>query len=208
MTGKFITFEGIEGAGKSTQIDMLTGALGAQRASVLRSREPGGTRLGQEIRKLLLDSAAAPRVSSMAEVLLYAADRAQHMAEVVEPGLKNNKLVLCDRHIDSLIAYQAFGRGLDRDLVDQLNRIATRGRLPDLTVYLDLDPEIGLARVASRGARDRLEHEDVSFHTRVRNGYLLIATEFSARIRSVPADRPAKDVHADVLALVRQILVP
>lgn len=194
--GLFITFEGVEGAGKSTQIRQAASWLGELSHAVTITREPGGTPLGTKIRTLVLhlDEPVAPR----AELLLYAADRAQHMAEVVEPALAAGRIVLCDRHADSLVAYQAFGRGIDRDLVDELNRIATNGRRPDLTVVLDLDPAAGLRRAVSRGEPDRLEREDLAFHERVRNGFLAIAHQEPDRVKVIPGDRPPEAVWLDV----------
>ncbi len=192
----FITFEGVEGAGKSTQIQRAAAWLGTNGHDVTITREPGGTPLGRGIRTLVLHTDEP--IAARAELLLYAADRAQHMAEVVEPALAAGGIVLCDRHADSLVAYQAFGRGIERSLVDELNRIATGGRRPDLTLVLDLDPALGLGRAESRGQPDRLEREDLAFHRRVREGFLAIAAQEPDRVLVVAADRVPDAVWEDV----------
>lgn len=193
MNPGFITFEGVEGAGKSTQIRLLADALAATGREVIVTREPGGTPLGRQIRDLLLH--AAEPIVARSELLLYAADRAQHMADVVEPAMQAGRIVLCDRHADSLVAYQAFGRGLDRALVDEANRLATAGRIPDLTFVLDCDPAVGLARAGARSALDRLEREDLAFHRRVREGFLALAAAEPARVRVLDATLPEAEIH-------------
>jgi dTMP kinase len=204
MTGKFITFEGIEGAGKSTQIHLLADWLRATAHEPVITREPGGTALGGEIRGLVLH--ASVQIAPVAELLLYAADRAQHMAEIVEPALASGKFVLCDRHADSLVAYQAYGRELDRTMVEDLNRQATRGRKPDLTLILDLEPAEGLARVGNRGKPDRLERENLAFHQRVREGFLAIARAEPGRAAVLDARKPADAIHQDILDRVKSLL--
>jgi dTMP kinase len=204
MTGWFITFEGVEGAGKSTQIRLLAAWLLAGGYPVMTTREPGGTPLGLRIRDLVLHADAA--VCARAELLLYAADRAQHLAEVVEPALTNGTIVLCDRHADSLVAYQTYARGLDPGTVDAANLVATAGRVPHLTFVLDIDPALGLGRIGTRGRPDRLEREDIDFHRRVRAGYLAIARAAPGRVRIIAADRPVEAISADVIAEVGALL--
>ena len=181
--GLFVVFEGGEGAGKTTQIDRLAKHLRGQLREVLVTREPGATPVGERIRRLLLEThagedspLAAVGLAPRAEALLYAADRAHHVTSVVRPALERGEVVISDRYIDSSLAYQGAGRTLDSDEVAWLSSWATGGLKPDLTVLLDIDPRIGLDRVAGRGiGRDRLESEAISFHDRVRHAFLALA---------------------------------
>lgn len=168
--GRFIVFEGPEGAGKSTQIGLLGERLARAGLSPLLSREPGGTPAGDRIRAVVLDPGL--RVDPAAEFLLYAAARAQHVSELIEPALAAGSTVLCDRFTGASVAYQGHGRGLDLDWVEAVNAQVTGALRPDLTLLLDLDPELGLRRVADRGQPDRLEAADLGFHQRVRRGFL------------------------------------
>lgn len=170
MSGRFIVFEGPEGAGKSTQLRLLAARL--ERAGVVPvvTREPGGTPTGEAIRALLLDPALA--IGPLSEFLLYSASRAEHVDKLIRPALAAGQVVLCDRFVGSSVAYQGHGRGLELALIAEVSRYATGGLAPDLTLLLDLDPAEGLQRVAARGQRDRLEQADLAFHRRVRAGYL------------------------------------
>lgn len=177
----FITFEGIEGSGKSTQIARLAEWLGAQfNQDPVTTREPGGCAISDKIRGILLDVANS-EMNEQAELLLYAAARAQHVAQIIRPALENGQIVLCDRYSDATLAYQGFGRGLPRPLIEEINALATLGTKPDLTLLLDFSPEIGLSRALQRNAaatgpdENRFEQEALDFHHRIRDGYLSLA---------------------------------
>ncbi len=196
--GLFVAFEGGEGAGKSTQIARAAQALRAAGHDVVTTREPGGTDLGRELRRLVLDPAGdvAPR----AEALLYAADRAHHVATVVRPALAAGRVVLTDRYVDSTLAYQGAGRGLSVAQARVLTEWATEGLLPDLTVLLDLDPATGLARAGARGAElDRLEAASLDFHQAVRAGFRELAAATPQRYLVLDATRPPDEL-ADAVA--------
>jgi dTMP kinase len=172
--GRFIVFEGGEGSGKTTQSRLLAERLRASGARVTSVREPGGTPAGDDIREILLDPVHAG-LDPRAELMLYAASRAEHVAKVIRPRLEAGDVVVCDRFTDSSLAYQGYGRGLPLESVRALNDLATGGLAPDLTVYIDLDPRLGIARAAGRGTADRLEAEEIGFHERVRAGFLELA---------------------------------
>src|SRR5688572_1956612 len=194
----FITLEGIEGCGKSTQAHRLAKALGP---GARLTMEPGGTAIGRAIRGLLLDvgnKGMAPET----ELLLYFADRAQHVAEVVRPTLAEGRIVVSDRYIDSSIAYQGYGRGIDLDLIRILARAATGGLVPDLTIFIDVPVEVGLARVGKRGRHDRLEAEVLEFHERVSDGYRALAAADPARWVSIDGEAHEDVVERQVLAAV------
>lgn len=205
MTGLFITLEGPEGAGKSTQMPLLCEWLEAQGHEVVCTRNPGGTQIGRQIRQILLDPENRALVP-MAELMLYAADRAQHVQEVVRPALASGKVVICDRFSDSTLAYQGYGRGLDTTLLRALNEMATEGLRPDLTLLLDLASEAGLARVQRYRQTDRLEEEAIAFHHRLRDGYLALAAEEPERIVVIDALQEAEVVQEAMQVALLKVL--
>ena len=205
MSGLFISFEGIDGVGKSTQIDLLQKHLGALGRTTLRTLEPGGTELGVEIRHLLLHRKG--EVAPRAEALLYAADRAHHVATKVRPALEAGTDVLIDRYLDSSVAYQGAGRDLDAQQIRDLSLFAVEGLLPDLTFLLDLDATASLARRAKTGQEpDRLEREKVEFFEAVRQGYLDLAAAEPERFFIVDARQTIEEMAAQIRARVDELL--
>lgn len=202
MSGLFITFEGTEGCGKTTQLERLARDLTRLGYDVVKTREPGGTLFGEQIRKVLL-SVKNHRLDHRAELFLYLASRSQHLEEVVRPALEKGKIVLCDRFSDATIAYQGFGRRLDMKMVRAAVRYAAYHLKPDVTILLDLDVRWGLARVKNRGVRNRLDREDLAFHERVRNGYLDLAKREPRRIHRVDASRSTEAVAQDIQKILR-----
>ena len=199
----FVTFEGVEGSGKSTQMTRLCAALEAAGRTVCLTRQPGGCALGQTLRGILLSQKTAG-LDDRAELFLYLADRAQHVAEVIRPALAAGQVVVCDRYTDSTVAYQGYGRGLDTTLLQNLNAVAA-GVVPDLTVLLDLDPAIGLTRATSRNAaagtaeaEGRFEAERLEFHERVRAGYRALAAAEPTRFAVIDA-APGPDAVAEAV---------
>jgi dTMP kinase len=202
--GTFVVFEGGEGAGKSTQVNALADALRADDREVVVTREPGATEIGQRIRSLVLGKQSS--LSPRAEALLYAADRADHVATVVRPALARGAVVISDRYVDSSLAYQGAGRTLPADEVSWLSSWATGGLRPDLVVLLDVPPEVGLGRVARRGSADRLESESTAFHERVRYAFLDLAAGDPKRYLVLDATRPADEITAAVVERVSEVL--
>lgn len=205
MSGKFITIEGIEGCGKSTQIVRLKHDLESQGFEVDLTREPGGTATGEAIRELLLDRGRA-EIGSTCELLLYEAARAQHVDERIQPALEAGKVVLCDRFADSTTAYQGAGRDLAEDTVLGLHETATRGVWPDLTIVIDLPVEVGLARATEAHGPDRLESEPVEFHQRVRDEFLRIAQKEPDRVKVVDGAQSIDEVTAAIRKHVDALL--
>ena len=204
----FVTFEGIEGSGKSTHLRQLAAELRRRGRDVLETREPGATRAGGAIRELLLAANGAP-LTPLAELFLYCADRAQHLDEVVRPALAAGRVVLCDRFSDSTIAYQGYGRGLSLETVRALDASARRGLEPTLTILLDCPIADGLARARGRArsaAPDRFEAEASAFHERVRAGFLELAAASPARFVVVDASAPLAEVHARIVAATERHL--
>jgi dTMP kinase len=211
--GLFITFEGTEGTGKSTQAALLEEELRSRGETVVLTREPGGTPLGRELRAILLGLSHAD-LSAKAELFLYMADRAQHMEKVIAPSLSGGAIVICDRFTDATAAYQGFGRGLEPSTIETLNHAATSGRLPDLTFLLDLqDVSAGLERAMERnadegtsGVEDRFEREALDFHRRVRDGYRAIAEANPERFTVLSAALSVEELRRRILGRVLEIL--
>ncbi len=208
MSGAFIAFEGIEGSGKSTQIARLRDRLQAAGREVVCVREPGGTRLGDRVRSILLDRDQVG-MSPVAEMLLFAASRAQIVREVLRPALERGAVVLCDRFLHSSLSYQGHARGLGRDRVLRVNLEATEGLLPDRVVLLDLDPDASLARALERGAPDRFEQEAMDFHHDVRAGFLAEAEldpdRFAVLDGGADADAVTTSIHAALTDLLPEL---
>ena len=199
----FITFEGAEGSGKTTQIQLLANALRAHEIDVTTTREPGGTRIGNAIRSLLLDLKHT-EISPRTETLLFQAARAQLVDEVILPALAAGTVVLCDRYADSTLAYQGYGRGQVIAVLRSIGAYATRELTPDLTIYLDIDADAGLARKRAGAAEEwnRMENLEVEFHRRVRDGYLALAAEDRARWLVIDASQPVDTIHRAILERV------
>ena len=203
--GLFITFEGCEGSGKTTVSKYLYNRLKEEGYDVIYSREPGGVDIAEQIRAVILNvsnTAMDPRT----EALLYAASRRQHLAEVVLPALKAGKIVLCDRFVDSSLVYQGYARGIGIDKVWELNQFAIDDCMPDLTLYYDVDVEVGLSRVRSRGEMNRLDSENVEFHRSVRAAYQMIASKYPGRIVTIDSNRPLRDVEEESYTLLKNRL--
>ena len=218
MIGKFIVFEGVEGGGKTTQIQLLRDWLLEKKQSsellskfinleVIVTREPGGTKLGQALRELLLNTdISGEQIQERAELLLYAADRSQHIENLIKPYLEKGAIVLCDRFTDSTIAYQGYGRGLDLELIQKLNHIATGGLKSDLTFWLDIDVKIGLNRAKNRGKIDRMEQADIQFHQRVQKGYQELAKSNPLIVR-IDANLTMNKVQEQIQEVLREKLI-
>ena len=202
--GLFITLEGPEGAGKTTQLARLEARLRAAGQAVTVTREPGGTPLGTRVREVVLDPAV--EIEPLGEFLLYSASRAQLVRDVLRPALERGETVLCDRYADSSLAYQGAGRGLSLPLLRQITAEVTGGLTPGLTVLLDLDPALGLQRAARRGQPDRLEQADLTFHRRVRQGFLDLAHAEPHRFLVLDATRPEDELEAEIWAAVSKKL--
>jgi len=202
--GLFVTFEGIEGSGKTTQITKAADYLKEEGIPCIMTGEPGGTPLGGELRRILLDKTALA-LSGRTELLLFAADRAQHVEEIIAPAMEEGTVVLCDRFSDATVAYQGYGRGQDIGYVRSLCEFASRSLVPDMTLLFDISAGVGLDRITDRARRagdapreDRFERERLKFHEMVRGGYLTLAREEPARFRVIDASRTVDAVHRDV----------
>lgn len=200
--GKFITFEGCDGCGKSTQLKLLSEYLAKENVPHIFTREPGGGKISEAIREILLNGKNA-EMTDDCEALLYAAARMQHLADRVEPALAAGKLVVCDRYVDSSLAYQAYARGLGVDFVSQINAQALKKYRPDVTIFIDLTPEAAFKRKHGADENDRLEQAGMSFHQRVYAGYKTLAEQEPDRIVCVDGNKAPQEIFADVLAILR-----
>jgi len=205
MNGVFISFEGIEGTGKSTHVRLLADHLRGLGHTVIQTAEPGGTPISLKIRELLL-SLDSSGMDYMTELLLYNAARVQHIREVISPALRQGDIVITDRFSDSTLAYQGYGRGIDRQVIEALDAVATNSMRPDLTLLLDIDVETGLLRNKEINKNDRLEREDVAFHEKVKKGFHEIAKEEPERIRLIPCSDSIDAVHAKIKDVVTAFL--
>ncbi len=202
-TGTFVTLEGPEGAGKTTQLKQLSKQLDILGIDHIVTRDPGGTPLGRQIRRILLNPENP--VNPMTELLLYQADRAQHVGEVIMPALKEGKLVLCDRYTDSTMAYQGYARGIDFAVIEDLNQVATGGLKPELTILFDLESSEGLSRLHP-GGHDRLEREAIEFHHKVRDGYHQLAKKEPERWKTIDASKPMTTVQTELRRVLTEQL--
>lgn len=203
MKGFFITVEGIDGSGKTTQIGLLEDFLKENNIPYIRTREPGGTILGKGLREILLNYDGD--IEPICEQLLYQADRAQHFGTVIVPALEEGKVVLCDRCYDSTVAYQGYARGLDIERINQLNKIATKEIEPNLTLIFDVAPEIAIKRLGEK--KDRLESEGIDFYNKVRYGFLEIAKQNPKRIKIIDSSKSAEEVFKVTLGEVKKLLI-
>ena len=198
--GLFITFEGPDGCGKTTQMKLLAEYFTKNGKEVVLTREPGGKGLGEKVREILLNYVG--EVSDRCESFLFLADRAQNIDIIVNPAVKQGKIVLCDRHIDSTVAYQGYGRGLDIERINMLNNLATNGKKPDLTFVFDVDVETSMKRVGKE--KDRMESAGVEFHNRVRQGYLELAKQEPQRIKVIDATKSIEEIHDEVINILKK----
>lgn len=204
-SGLFITFEGGEGAGKTTLIEEVIRALSQEGYELVKTREPGGTPLGEEVRRLLLAPTQTP-MSPYTELALFLASRAQHIAEIIGPALEQKKLVLCDRFNDSTIAYQGAARGLGMRKVADCCAFISQGLEPHLTLYLDIDPAIGLERVQRSRNQDRIEQETLAFHAKIRDAFRLFHQQFPTRVHLLDASQPPAKVFEDAMVFIHTLL--
>jgi dTMP kinase len=208
LRGKFITFEGIDGSGKSTQIRMLAGELRGRGFDPITTCEPGGTPLGRHLRQAFLETEET--VAPLAELLLFAADRAQHVEFLIKPALESGRIVISDRYADATVAYQGAGRGFDEKTVNEIIQLATGGLTPDLTLFFDISVETAVRRMIARDdrhtKRNRMDAETADFYGRVRDEYLEIARREPGRFRVIDGDGPIEDIHATVIGVVTGLI--
>ncbi|WBW99678.1 dTMP kinase [Oceanirhabdus sp. W0125-5] len=207
MRGLFITLEGGEGCGKTTQIELLNQYFKNKKINFINTREPGGIDISEQIREVILNKDNTA-MDSVTEAMLYAASRRQHMIERVIPALESGVTVLCDRFVDASLVYQGYSRGIGIDQVMKINEAAIEGYMPDLTIYLDIEPTLGLERIHSNENREinRLDLEGIGFHEKVREGYMLIAKKYPERIKTVDASGCIEDVHKKIVEVIEDSL--
>ncbi|KPU27511.1 thymidylate kinase [Caloranaerobacter sp. TR13] len=205
MKGIFITVEGPDGSGKSTQIRLLEEYLKDKGYNVVVTREPGGTRISEDIRKIILDTSNTD-MSPYTEALLYAASRAQHVYETILPALKEGKIVICDRFVDSSLVYQGFARGLGIEKIKEINDFATEGLKPDVTLFFDIDIDTALKRIGNRTTKDRLDKENIEFHRKVYEGYMKIKEIYSHRIEVINAAYDIENTFKQVKSVIDRLL--
>ncbi len=205
MEGRFITIEGTDGGGKSTQIEKLVEYLKSMGREVVVTREPGGTSISEKLREILLD-AKNSEMTDITEALLYAASRAQHVEEKILPAVKEGKIVICDRFLDSSIVYQGYARGLDIEMIKTINSFALSKIKPDITLFFDIRPEIGILRKKNMHDLDRMEQEKIDFHNKVYNGYKALLNENPERIKRIDAEKTIDEVYRQVIDAVNTIL--
>ena len=205
MRGLFITIEGPDGSGKSTQIENIRKFFEDKNIEIVFTREPGGTPIGERIREIILDN-RFKEMDSMTEAMLYAASRAQHVAQIIRPALEAGKVVVCDRFVDSSLAYQGYGRGLGED-VEIINSFAIKECMPDVTFLMKLDPDVGKHRIEeNRHDQDRLEHEKLSFHQKVYKGYLKLEEKHPDRIVGIDASKGIDEIRDEIYRKLEEIL--
>ncbi|MCT4597107.1 MAG: dTMP kinase [Vallitalea sp.] len=201
MRGLFITIEGAEGSGKSTQIDLLKTYLDKNKYEIVLTREPGGTNISEAIRNILLDKQYM-EMSDTTEALLYAASRAQHVEQFIKPALEQGKIVICDRFLDSSLIYQGCARGLGIETIEEINKYATKGLEPDITILLDIEPKQGLKRKEDQKELDRIELQKSEFHEKVCNGFKELAKKHPHRIKKIDASKSIEDIHNEIISIV------
>ncbi len=194
MKGTFITFEGSEGSGKSTQIKLVRAYLKVKKQPILFVREPGGVKISEKIRNILLDVKSV-KMSDECETLLYMAARAQLVEEVIAPALKKGKIVLCDRFLDSTVAYQGYGNGVDVTTIKKIGQFATQGIRPDITFFFDIDAKKGLSRISRK--KDRIERRAIPYHSRVRRGYIKIARQEPGRVKLIDGSKSKEEIRSE-----------
>ena len=205
MKGLFISFEGPDGAGKTTQIKMLEEHLKNKGYDVVLTREPGGTCISEQIRNVILD-VKNEKMNYMTEALLYAASRAQHVSEVIKSSIEEGKIVICDRFVDSSVVYQGIGRSLGIDTVEAINKFAIDGCMPNVTFLFKISPEEGIRRKSKQGEKDRLENEKIDFHKRVYKGYEELRDKHVDRIQEIDAEKTIEEIHEDIKKRIDDIL--